>query len=120
MRYSTPKTPALFWSRLIAARPLSPAMAPGRFPGHLGGLWRDPMRGPGRAVDPPSVGGRHRSRGDGRRVRPCRRPGDRMLRLMGLPATSRCPDVTVQRRADGLELRFSGPGAEEVIDVDAR
>jgi hypothetical protein len=43
-----------------------------------------------------------------------------MLRLMGLPATSRCPDVTVQRRADGLELRFSGPGAEQVIDVDAR
>jgi hypothetical protein len=43
-----------------------------------------------------------------------------MLRLMGLPATSRCPRVAVRRRAGGLELRFSGPGHEQAFDVDAR
>jgi hypothetical protein len=43
-----------------------------------------------------------------------------MLRLMGLPATSRCPDVTVRRRVDAIELRFSGPDCEQALDVDAR
>ena len=43
-----------------------------------------------------------------------------MLRLMGLPATSRCPRVTVRRRADAIELRFTGPDCEQALDVDAR
>ena len=43
-----------------------------------------------------------------------------MLRLMGLPATSRCADVSVRRRATVLELRFSGPDCDYAFDVDAR
>jgi hypothetical protein len=42
-----------------------------------------------------------------------------VLRLMGLPATSRCPDASVRRRPSELELRFSGPDCDERFDVDA-
>jgi hypothetical protein len=43
-----------------------------------------------------------------------------VLRLMGLPATSRCPRVTVQRHGDGIQLRFSGPACDQPVDVDRR
>jgi hypothetical protein len=43
-----------------------------------------------------------------------------MLRLAGLPATTRCPQVTVRRRAAAIELRFSGPECDQAFDVDAR
>jgi hypothetical protein len=43
-----------------------------------------------------------------------------MFRLMGLPAISRCPDVTVRRRVAAIELRFSGPGGDQALDVEAR
>ena len=38
---------------------------------------------------------------------------------MGLPATSRCPDVSVRRRPGLLELRFTGPRCDEALDVGA-
>jgi hypothetical protein len=43
-----------------------------------------------------------------------------VLRLMGLPPTSRCPDVSVRRRPATLELRFSGPDCDHAFDVDGR
>jgi hypothetical protein len=43
-----------------------------------------------------------------------------MIRLTGLPALSRCPDVIVSGREDRIELVFSGPGHEMVMDVDHR
>jgi hypothetical protein len=39
---------------------------------------------------------------------------------MGLPAPSRCPDVTVRRRAAAIELRFSGPQCDQALEIDAR
>jgi hypothetical protein len=42
-----------------------------------------------------------------------------VLRLMGLPAISRCPEVSVRRRPAALELRFSGPDCYQAFDVDA-
>jgi hypothetical protein len=39
---------------------------------------------------------------------------------MGLPATTRCPDVSVRRHPAMLELRFSGPQCDQALDVDAR
>jgi hypothetical protein len=43
-----------------------------------------------------------------------------VLRLMGLPAISRCAEVSVRRRPAALELRFSGPDCDHAFDVDAR
>jgi hypothetical protein len=43
-----------------------------------------------------------------------------MLRLTGLPATTRCPGVTVRRREASIEIRFSGPACDQAFDVDAR
>jgi hypothetical protein len=43
-----------------------------------------------------------------------------MIRLTGLPALSRCPDVTVAARADRIEIVFSGPSHEIVMDVAHR
>ncbi len=43
-----------------------------------------------------------------------------MLRLMGLPALSRCPQATVRRSGAGIELRFLGPDCDEGLDVDLR
>ena len=43
-----------------------------------------------------------------------------MIRLTGLPATSRCPDVSVGRGEDRIEIRFSGPGHEVSMDVEHR
>lgn len=66
----------------------------------------------------PGDAGRAAARQDGRIGR--RRAYARaVLRLMGLPATSRCPRVTVRRRATAIELRFSGPSCGEGFDVDA-
>ena len=36
-----------------------------------------------------------------------------MLRLMGLPARTRCPRATVRRSQAGIELRFLGPDCDE-------
>jgi hypothetical protein len=41
-----------------------------------------------------------------------------MLRLMGLPARTRCPKATVRRGTGRLELRFLGPVCDEGHDVD--
>jgi hypothetical protein len=41
-----------------------------------------------------------------------------MLRLMGLPARTRCPQATVRRSQAGIELRFLGPDCDEGLDVD--
>jgi hypothetical protein len=41
-----------------------------------------------------------------------------MLRLMGLPARTRCPQATVRRSEAGIELRFQGPDCDEGLDVD--
>jgi hypothetical protein len=43
-----------------------------------------------------------------------------MLRLMGLPARTRCPRATVRRGTGGIELRFLGPDCDEGLDVDRR
>jgi hypothetical protein len=43
-----------------------------------------------------------------------------MIRLTGLPARSRCPDVTVGRAADRIEIVFSGPADEVHVDVEHR
>jgi hypothetical protein len=43
-----------------------------------------------------------------------------VIRLTGLPARSRCPDVAVRRRRDAIELVFSGPGAEVSMEVQER
>jgi hypothetical protein len=43
-----------------------------------------------------------------------------MLRLAGLPAATRCPRVSVRRRAAAIEIRFSGPDCDQAFDVDAR
>jgi hypothetical protein len=40
-----------------------------------------------------------------------------MLRLMGLPARTRCPHATVRRSEAGIELRFLGPDCDEGLDV---
>lgn len=40
-----------------------------------------------------------------------------MLRLMGLPARTRCPQATVRRSEAGIELRFLGPDCDEGLDV---
>jgi hypothetical protein len=40
-----------------------------------------------------------------------------MLRLMGLPARTRCPQATVRRGEAGIELRFLGPDCDEALDV---
>jgi hypothetical protein len=37
---------------------------------------------------------------------------------MGLPARTRCPQVTVRRSEAGIELRFLGPDSDEGLDVD--
>ncbi len=42
------------------------------------------------------------------------------LRLMGLPAVSRCPHATVRRACDRIELRFLGPDCDEGLDVELR
>ena len=41
-----------------------------------------------------------------------------MLRLMGLPALTRCPKATVRRGEGRIELRFLGPECDEGLDVD--
>jgi len=41
-----------------------------------------------------------------------------MLRLMGLPARTRCPKSTVRRGSGRIELRFIGPECDEGQDVD--
>jgi hypothetical protein len=41
-----------------------------------------------------------------------------MLRLMGMPASARCPEVTVRRGKQRIELRFRGPECDEGFDVD--
>jgi hypothetical protein len=41
-----------------------------------------------------------------------------MLRLMGLPARTRCPTATVRRGAGRIELRFLGPQCDEGHDID--
>ena len=43
-----------------------------------------------------------------------------MIRLTGLPARSRCPDVTVARGEDRIAIVFSGPGSEVRMDVEHR
>jgi hypothetical protein len=44
-----------------------------------------------------------------------------MIRLTGLPAPSRCPDVTVGRGEDRIEILFSGgPGEDVRMDVEHR
>jgi hypothetical protein len=43
-----------------------------------------------------------------------------MLRLMGLPARTRCPKATVRRGEGRIELRFLGPECDEGLDVDLR
>ena len=43
-----------------------------------------------------------------------------MLRLMGLPALTRCPGATVRRGASRIELRFVGPDCDEGLEVDLR
>jgi hypothetical protein len=40
-----------------------------------------------------------------------------MLRLMGLPARTRCPRAIVRRGEAGIELRFLGPDCDEGLDV---
>jgi hypothetical protein len=41
-----------------------------------------------------------------------------VLRLMGLPAISRCAQATVRRAGGRIELRFVGPECDEGLDVD--
>jgi hypothetical protein len=43
-----------------------------------------------------------------------------MLRLVGLPSTTRYPRVTVSRAGTAFELRFHGPEHETRRDVDLR
>jgi hypothetical protein len=44
-----------------------------------------------------------------------------VIRLTGLPAVSRCPDVTVGRAEDRIEILFSGgPGDAVRMDVEHR
>ena len=44
-----------------------------------------------------------------------------MIRLTGLPAPSRCPDVTVGRSEDRIEILFSGGTGDDVrMDVEHR
>ncbi len=43
-----------------------------------------------------------------------------MIRLTGLPARSRCPDVRVARVEGRIEIRFSGPAHEVEMDVEER
>jgi hypothetical protein len=41
-----------------------------------------------------------------------------VLRLTGLPATTRCPRATVRRAPGRIELRFAGPDCDHGFDVD--
>ena len=41
-----------------------------------------------------------------------------MLRLMGLPARTRCPQASVRRAKGRIELRFRGPDCDQGLDVD--
>jgi hypothetical protein len=41
-----------------------------------------------------------------------------VLRLTGLPATTRCPRATVRRAVGRIELRFAGPDCDQGFDVD--
>jgi hypothetical protein len=41
-----------------------------------------------------------------------------MLRLTGLPAHTRCPQASVRRVPNRIELRFTGPSCDEGLDVD--
>ena len=41
-----------------------------------------------------------------------------MLRLMGLPARGRCPEATVRRTPDRIELRFAGAECDEGFDIE--
>jgi len=44
-----------------------------------------------------------------------------MIRLTGLPAPSRCPEATVGRSDDRIEILFSGGTGDEVrMDVEHR
>jgi hypothetical protein len=43
-----------------------------------------------------------------------------MIRLTGLPARSRCPDVTVGRGEGRIEIVFSGRHAEVRMEVEHR
>jgi hypothetical protein len=43
-----------------------------------------------------------------------------VIRLTGLPALARCPDVAVGRGDDRIEIVFSGPAHEVRMDVDHR
>ena len=43
-----------------------------------------------------------------------------MIRLTGLPALSRCPDVAVGRGDDRIDIVFSGPAHEVRMDVEHR
>jgi hypothetical protein len=43
-----------------------------------------------------------------------------MIRLTGLPALSRCPDATVERGEDRIEIVFTGPSHEVRMDVEYR
>ena len=44
-----------------------------------------------------------------------------MIRLTGLPAPSRCPDATVGRSEDRIEILFDGgPGDPVRMDVEHR
>lgn len=43
-----------------------------------------------------------------------------VIRLTGLPARSRCPDVAVCREEGRIEIVFSGPDDEVRMDVEHR
>jgi hypothetical protein len=43
-----------------------------------------------------------------------------VIRLTGLPALSRCPDVAVGRGDDRIAIVFSGPAHEVHMDVEHR
>jgi hypothetical protein len=43
-----------------------------------------------------------------------------VIRLTGLPATSRCPDVVVTGHADRIEIVFSGAAGRVEMDVEHR
>jgi hypothetical protein len=43
-----------------------------------------------------------------------------MIRLTGLPARSRCPDVAVRTETERIEIVFSGPHGEVRMDVEER
>jgi hypothetical protein len=48
-----------------------------------------------------------------------RRPGG-VIRLTGLPAASRCPDVTVSGHPDHIAIVFSGAGDDVAMAVEHR